>query len=220
MPICFRLFAPGPPGGLARRLHGREQESHEHADDRDDDEQLDQREAAPRPVGIRRVRHRDTNLAIQRDSTFRRGPTLTGRSTRGQAGAASGAGVGGGRVESEACEHGLAFGPGQEVGEAPASSRRSLSATTPSTWTIGSNSARSTGTRPEPGIAGDGRGDEACFAVACPDEVDGLADVLGLHELGDEAFPQATVFQGLPRGMAVRGMLGVCQGDMDDARRA
>src|SRR5262249_17862724 len=37
----------GAAGGLARRLHGGEQESDQHGDDRDDDQQLDQCEAGP-----------------------------------------------------------------------------------------------------------------------------------------------------------------------------
>jgi len=38
--------ALGAPGGLARRLHCRQQQGDQHGDDRDDDQQLDQRETA------------------------------------------------------------------------------------------------------------------------------------------------------------------------------
>jgi hypothetical protein len=40
------IAAGGLPGGLARGLHGRQQECGEHADNCDDDEQLDERKGA------------------------------------------------------------------------------------------------------------------------------------------------------------------------------
>jgi hypothetical protein len=36
-----------PPGRLARGLHGREQQRHENANNRDDDQELHEREASP-----------------------------------------------------------------------------------------------------------------------------------------------------------------------------
>jgi hypothetical protein len=48
MPICLRLFEQDERRArFASGLHGGQQECHEHPDDRDHDEQLDQREAAP-----------------------------------------------------------------------------------------------------------------------------------------------------------------------------
>src|SRR5205823_6186666 len=45
------VLALGPVGGLADLLDGRQQQADQHADDGDDDQQLDQREAA-NPVGV------------------------------------------------------------------------------------------------------------------------------------------------------------------------
>ena len=42
------VLAVGAPGRLAGGLDGRQEQAHEHADDRHDDEQLDQREARDR----------------------------------------------------------------------------------------------------------------------------------------------------------------------------
>ena len=39
------VAALGPPGGLARRLDGRQEQRDQHGDDRDHHQQLDQREA-------------------------------------------------------------------------------------------------------------------------------------------------------------------------------
>jgi hypothetical protein len=47
---CLRwLGALGPPGRLARRLDGGQGQACEDADDRDDHQQLEQREATPGP---------------------------------------------------------------------------------------------------------------------------------------------------------------------------
>jgi hypothetical protein len=40
------VLAAHPPGRFPRRLHGRQQHADEHADDRDHDEQLHEREAS------------------------------------------------------------------------------------------------------------------------------------------------------------------------------
>ena len=46
-PLLMQIVLTGhPPGRFAGHLHGRQQQRNEHADNRDHDEQLDQREAA------------------------------------------------------------------------------------------------------------------------------------------------------------------------------
>ena len=41
------IFALGSPSGLTGLLHGRQQQGHQDGDDRDDDQQLDERETRP-----------------------------------------------------------------------------------------------------------------------------------------------------------------------------
>ena len=51
--------ALGPPGRLARRLHGGQEQGDQHGDDGDDDQQLDQRESAARDDEVQRAESND-----------------------------------------------------------------------------------------------------------------------------------------------------------------